>query len=129
METAVIYLVRMFLRMVPAEWLKKILLKSIPVLAETLLKQAEKQPLQEGETDYNYLVIARRDKETQKPKLLLFHTAGNFAKAPYSINRTVWAYNIEQKIETIDFEEYKQKIKTALKDGSLEKGLQEIEKA
>lgn len=119
----------MFLRMVPAEWLKKILLKSIQVFAETLLKQAEKQPLQDGETDYNYFLIARRDKETQKPKLLIFHTAGNFAKAPYTIHRTVWAYNVEQKIETINFEEYKQKIKASLKDGSLEKGLQEIEKA
>ena len=128
METAVIYLVRMFLRMIPAAWLKKLMVKSIPILAESLLKQNEdKGPLQEGETDYNYLMLARRDQATGKAKLLVFNGAGNFSQKPYTISRIISATNIGEKIEAMDFEQYKQKIKIALKDGSLENGLKELD--
>jgi hypothetical protein len=112
--------------MIPAEWLKKVMVKSIPILAETLLKQAEKQPLQEGETDYNHLLIARRDKVTGHAKLLVFQGAGNFTEKPYKITRIITATNIGEKIESMDFEAYKSKLKIALKDGTLETGLKEL---
>ena len=114
--------------MIPAEWAKKMALKAIPVLSEQLLKESEKNELLEGETDYCYLVISRRDKETQKPKLLVFNGAGNFTQKPYQISRILSATNVEDKIQSIDFEEYKNELKAAIKNGTLEAGLKTIDK-
>jgi hypothetical protein len=125
METVIIHILRIILRMVPVEWLKKLILKSIPQAAEMLLHR-EQATLNENETDYIYFIVPRKD-ETGKGKLLFYVATANLKKQPREINRILYAENLEKKIEAQDFEQLRDKLRKAIKDGSIEDGIKHLE--
>lgn len=111
--------------MIPAKWLQKLFAKAIPLLAENLLQRSEQNPLQEGETDYIYFIVNRRD-ENGAGKMLMYHAAGNLSERPFKLTRILWGYNLQHKVLSLDVEKYQAEIKQAIKDGTIEDNLKSL---